>query len=212
MFNLHQTISQLVSSSGVSVQSKSHLKAIKTPPWASLALSSRTASKESGKISEFLISGVNQDSFPKMMSGFAESIIVWSSAFLFFIDWQFIIKILRGWFKAALTAFPLASLGSCTIGEEAADWGGGNDIWYRTLRIGQGGKRIKSVKLWYQTVMWKSLAFHIQAFPYNVFKLPEDLLRFFVVVFFKKEYLLAWFQLSLFNSNFCQLTCVRKDV
>ena len=39
MFNLHQTISQLVSSSGVS--------------------SFRTASKESGKISEFLISGVN---------------------------------------------------------------------------------------------------------------------------------------------------------
>ena len=52
------------------------LKAIKTPPWASLALSFLTASKESGKISEFLISGVNQDSFPKMMSGFAESIIV----------------------------------------------------------------------------------------------------------------------------------------
>ena len=71
MFNLHQTISQLVSSSGVSVQSKSRLKAIKTPPWASLALSFRTASKESGKISEFLIIGVNQDSFPKMMSRFA---------------------------------------------------------------------------------------------------------------------------------------------
>ena len=76
MFTLHQTISQLVSSSGVSVQRKSRLKAIKTPPWASLALSFRTASKESGKISEFLISGVNQDSFPKMRSGFAELIIV----------------------------------------------------------------------------------------------------------------------------------------
>ena len=76
MFILHHTISQLVSSSGVSVQSKSRLKEIKTPPWASLALSFRTASKESGKISEFLISGVNQDSFPKMMPGFAESIIV----------------------------------------------------------------------------------------------------------------------------------------
>ena len=59
MFILHQTISQLVSSSGVLVQSKSRLKAIKTPPWASLALSFRTASKEWGKISEFLISGVN---------------------------------------------------------------------------------------------------------------------------------------------------------
>ena len=35
-----------------------------------------TASKESGKISEFLISGVNQNSFPKMRSGFAELIIV----------------------------------------------------------------------------------------------------------------------------------------
>ena len=43
-----------------------------------------------------------------MMSGFAESIIVC------------IIKILREWYKAALPAFPLASLGSCTIGEEAA--------------------------------------------------------------------------------------------
>ena len=74
MFDLHQTILQLVSSSGVSVQSKSRLKAIKTPPWASVALSFQTASKESGKISEFLISGVNQDSFPKMMSGFAGSI------------------------------------------------------------------------------------------------------------------------------------------
>ena len=60
MFNLHQTISQLVSSSGVSVQSKSRLKAIKTP-CASLALSFRTASKESGKIFKFLISWVNQD-------------------------------------------------------------------------------------------------------------------------------------------------------
>ena len=40
------------------------------------ALSFRTASNESGKISEFLISGVNQVSFPKMMSGFAESKIV----------------------------------------------------------------------------------------------------------------------------------------
>ena len=58
------------------MQSKSCLKAIKTPPWASLALSFRTASKDSGKISKCLISGVNQDSFPKMMSGFAESIIV----------------------------------------------------------------------------------------------------------------------------------------
>ena len=45
-------------------------------PWASLVLSFRTASKESVKMSEFLISGVNQDSFPEMMSGFAESIIV----------------------------------------------------------------------------------------------------------------------------------------
>ena len=36
----------------------------------------RTASKESGQISEFLLSGVNQDSFPEMMSGFAESLIV----------------------------------------------------------------------------------------------------------------------------------------
>ena len=52
------------------------LKIKKTPPWPSLALSFRTVSKESGKISEDLISGVNQDSFPKMMSGFAESIIV----------------------------------------------------------------------------------------------------------------------------------------
>ena len=60
----------------VSIQSRSHLKAMKTPPWASPTLSYRMASKESGKISEFLISGVNQDSFPKMMSGFAESIIV----------------------------------------------------------------------------------------------------------------------------------------
>ena len=72
MFNLHQTISQLVFSSGVSVQSKSRLEAIKTPPCASLALSFRTASKELEKFSEFLISGVYQDSFPKMMSGFAE--------------------------------------------------------------------------------------------------------------------------------------------
>ena len=31
--------------------------------------------------------GVNQDSFPEMIIGFAESIIVWSSAFLLFIDW-----------------------------------------------------------------------------------------------------------------------------
>ena len=123
MFDLHQTISQLVSSSGVSVQNKSCLKAIKTPPWASLALSFRTASKQSEKISEFLISGVNQDSIPNMMSGFAESIIVWSSAFLFFIDWQLIIKILRLWVKAALAAFLLASLGSGTIGEEAAGKG-----------------------------------------------------------------------------------------
>ena len=49
---------------------------IKTPPWASRALFFRTASKESGKISKFLISGVNQDSFPDMMSGFVESTIV----------------------------------------------------------------------------------------------------------------------------------------
>ena len=76
MFNLHQTISQLVSSVGVSVRSKSRLKAIKTPPWATLALSFQTVSKESEKFFEFLISGVNQDSFPKIMSGFAESIIV----------------------------------------------------------------------------------------------------------------------------------------
>ena len=168
MFNLHQTISQLVSSSGVSVQSKSRLKAIKTPPWASLALSFRTASKESGKISEFLISGVNQDSFPKMMSGFAESIIVWSSAFLFFIDWQFIIKILRGWFKAALAAFPLASLSSCTIGEEAAVGG----RWYLVSDSqDRTGKKANQIghgfpeKLWYQKVMWKSLAFHISSIP-----------------------------------------------
>ena len=55
---------------------KVRLKAIKTSPRTSLALSFRTASKESGKISEFLISGVNQDSFPKMRSGFAKLIIV----------------------------------------------------------------------------------------------------------------------------------------
>ena len=144
MFDLHQTISQLVSSSIVSVQNKSRLKAIKTQPWASLALSFGSASKQSGKISEFLISGVNQDSFPNMMSGFAESIIVWSSAYLFFIDWQVIIKILRLWVKAALAAFLLASLGSGTIGEDAAG-GGGDDVWYQTLRIGQGRKWIKLV-------------------------------------------------------------------
>ena len=128
-------------------------------------LSFRTGSKESGKISEFLILGVNQDSFPKMTSGFADSIIVWSSAFLFFIDWQFISKILRGWFKAALGCLPLilASLGSCTIGEEAA--GGGMIFGIRL----SGSDREESEsnwyefpeKLWYQTVMWKSLAFHI---------------------------------------------------
>ena len=41
--------------------------------------------------------------------------------------------------KVALVAFPLASLGSCTIGEEAAlgGGGGGGDIWYRTFRVGQ---------------------------------------------------------------------------
>ena len=35
-----------------------------------------TASKDSGKISKFIMLGVNQDSFPKMISEFAESIIV----------------------------------------------------------------------------------------------------------------------------------------
>ena len=58
------------------MQSKSRLKATKTPPWASLTLSFRTASKDSGKISEFLMSGVNQDSFHKRISGFAELMIV----------------------------------------------------------------------------------------------------------------------------------------
>ena len=71
MFNLHQIISHLVSNSGASVQRRSRLKAMKTPPCASLALSFRIASKESGKISEFLMSGVNHDSFPNMMSGLA---------------------------------------------------------------------------------------------------------------------------------------------
>ena len=47
-----------------------------TSPWASPTLSFRMASKESGKISEFFILRVYQDSFHKMMSGFAESIIV----------------------------------------------------------------------------------------------------------------------------------------
>ena len=56
------------------VQSKSRLKATKTPPWASLTLAFRTALNDSGKISEFLMSGVNQDSFLKMLSGFAKSI------------------------------------------------------------------------------------------------------------------------------------------
>ena len=60
---LNQTIIQLASSSGDSVQSRSRLKAMKTPPpWLSPTLSFRIASKESGKISEFLISGVNHDS------------------------------------------------------------------------------------------------------------------------------------------------------
>ena len=53
MFSLHQTISHSVSSSGVSVQSRSRLKAMKTPPWASPTLPFRMATKESGKISEF---------------------------------------------------------------------------------------------------------------------------------------------------------------
>ena len=60
----------------VSVQSKSRLKATITPSWASLTLSFWTASKYSWKISKFLMLGVNQDSFPKMISGFAQSIIV----------------------------------------------------------------------------------------------------------------------------------------
>ena len=67
MFSLHQTISQLVSSSGVSVQIKTRLKATETPPSASLTLGFQTASKDSGKISEILMSGVNHDSFPKMI-------------------------------------------------------------------------------------------------------------------------------------------------
>ena len=50
---------------------------------------------------------------------------------------------MRGWFKAALAAFPLASLGSCTIGEEAAVGGGGGGAMISG--IGQGRKRIKSV-------------------------------------------------------------------
>ena len=58
------------------MQSESRLKATKTPPWASLTLSFQTASKDSGKNSEFLMKRVNHDSFPKMISGFAESIIV----------------------------------------------------------------------------------------------------------------------------------------
>ena len=52
IFNLHHAISQSVSNSGVSVQSRSRLKAIKTPPCASPTLSFRIASKGSGKISE----------------------------------------------------------------------------------------------------------------------------------------------------------------
>ena len=60
--------------------------ATKTPSWASLTLSFWTASKYSWKISEFLMAGVNQDSFPKIISGFAESIIVQSSTVLSFID------------------------------------------------------------------------------------------------------------------------------
>ena len=51
---------QLVSSSGVSVQGKSRLKATKTPPWASFTLSFWTASKDSGKISEFLMLGLTK--------------------------------------------------------------------------------------------------------------------------------------------------------
>ena len=62
--------SQLVSSSGVSVQSKSRLEASYKDE-VSLTLSFQAASKYSGKIYEFLMSGVNQDSFLKMISGFA---------------------------------------------------------------------------------------------------------------------------------------------
>ena len=145
MFNLHQIISHLVSNSGASVQRRSRLKAMKTPPCASLALSFRIASKESGKISEFLISGVNHDSFPNMMSGLADSMTVWISAFLFLIDWQFMIKILRGWFRTAFLVPGVASF-VCTIGEEAAlGGGGGNIVWYRAVRLWQGRKGLKSV-------------------------------------------------------------------
>ena len=57
------------------------------------------ASKPSGSISELAMSGESQDSQHKIISGLAVSTIVWSSGFLFLIDWQFIIKIQIGWFK-----------------------------------------------------------------------------------------------------------------
>ena len=55
MFSVHQMISHSVSSAGYSVQSRLRLKAMKTTPWASPTLSFRIASKESGKISEFIM-------------------------------------------------------------------------------------------------------------------------------------------------------------
>ena len=84
---------------------------MKTPPWASPTLSFRMASKESGKISEFFISGVNQDSFPKIMSGFAESIIYSMKFSLFILD-----RLTNHYQNSQ----GLASFDCCTMGEEAA--------------------------------------------------------------------------------------------
>ena len=65
------------------------------------------------------MSGESQDSQPKIISGLAVSTIVWSSGFLFLINWQFIIKIRRGWFKTAFLT--VLGLVCCTpTGEDVA--------------------------------------------------------------------------------------------
>ena len=126
--------SHLVSSSGVSVQRRSRLKAMKTPPWTSPTLSFRIAAKEPGIITEFFISGVNQDASPKMMSGLAESIRVLISAFLFLIRPAIHDPYSQSIVKSRLLVFDLASLDGCTMGEEAAGaiWSG---IWCQSIFI-----------------------------------------------------------------------------
>ena len=121
MFNLHQTHSQLVSNSGISVQRRSRLKATKTSPCASPTLSFRIASMDSGKISVLLISGVNHDPFSKLMS--------------FVFDWQTIHnQYSEGVVEDRLYGLRFSFFWLLHDGRRSCS-GWANIVWYRTIRL-----------------------------------------------------------------------------